>query len=144
MKFLPKLCRTKSKIKLQVQDNDDMICSWKSLKNENLLLWSDLQILWQLSAKYCEGYTYFSDVCCKLCCLNMVDNLLTLPHIPQIAVEGGKSCSTVHEKCKFLWFQTRKARCSDSAFFQHFRDKSCTWRQEMGLQSQDNDSGICA
>ena len=55
-----------------------------------------------LCANYCKGYTNFLDIHCKVGCLNMTNNPLSCLHIPHIAVEGGISFSTVHEKCKFL------------------------------------------
>ena len=55
-----------------------------------------------LCANNCKGYTNFLDIHCKVGCLNMTNNPLSLLHNPHIAVEGGISCSTVHEKCKFL------------------------------------------
>ena len=77
----------------------------KERKNLVFMRLSDMTIKSKtkaLCANYCKGHTNFLDIDCKVGCLNVTNNPLSLLHNPHIAVEGGMSCSTVHEKCKFL------------------------------------------
>ena len=74
-------------------------------------------------AKYCRGYTDFSNVHCKLGCLDEANNLPFCSHNPLIAAMGKETLQKAKILCQFLCFQTRKARCTHFPFFHYFQGK---------------------